>query len=291
MYGQSLKLLCGTLILVPVINVLGFEVSSRYLPDRRDLNRMFPGDAGGPLASRVASTVFTEIVARCDCGVDLHSAAMHRTNYPNVRGDLSIPKVKELAEAFGCELVVNSKGPEGSLRRAACRNGCPTIILEAGEVFKMEPSVLDIGLRGVRNVLMHLRMIAGEPTLPAHQERITTTQWVRSTMGGIVRFHIAPGDFVEADQPIASNYSVMGAHLDILRSPVDGIALGIATLPMVKPGEPVCHIAHIGKRSALARRRQRGHSGDRLHRQASTDLATSISRVNSEEMPPPRIME
>lgn len=123
--GAPFQIVAGTLVLAPVVNMFGFERHSRYLPDRRDLNRHFPGSQSGSPASRLAHAVFNELVARCDYGIDLHSAAVRRTNFPGVRADLLRPEARRIAFAFGCELVVNGKGPKGSLRRAACRKAAP----------------------------------------------------------------------------------------------------------------------------------------------------------------------
>lgn len=285
MYDEPLPIKSGTLMLVPVVNIFGFETQSRYMPDRRDLNRSFPGSPTGSLTSRVAHIVFNEIVKRCDYGIDLHTAAAGRTNFPNVRGDLNIPGVARLAKAFGCELMVHGKGPEGSFRREAVRSGCSTIILEAGEPLKIEPSVLEVGMRGVRNVLIELGMLDGKPTRPAYQTRIDKSTWIRAEVGGILRFHVSPGQIVSEGQPIATNASVIGADRNVLYSPSDGIVLGMTTLPTVKPGEPVCHLAipktslrRIAKKiDALAD----SHLGARVR----TDLATSISIVEREAEP------
>ena len=132
MFGDPLILKCGILILVPVVNVLGFENQTRYLPDRRDLNRCFPGNIKGSMAGRIASIFMREVVSKCEYCIDLHSAAAQRTNYPNVRADMSNPKVAELARFFECALIVNGKGPVGAFRPEACKKGCATIILEGG---------------------------------------------------------------------------------------------------------------------------------------------------------------
>lgn len=243
MFGDEIKLAAGTLMLVPIVNIFGFENLSRYMPDRRDLNHSFPGNAAGSLTSRVAHTVFQEIVRRCDFGLDLHTAASGRTNFPNIRGDLNVPGVRRIAKAFGCELMVHGKGPEGSFRRESVKAGCNVAILEAGEPLKIEPSVLEVGLRGVRNVMIELGLIHGEPQRPAYQTRIDQSTWVRANVGGLLRFHVSPGQVVEAGQPIATNASVIGRERNVLTAASDGIVLGMTTMPMVKPGEPVCHIA------------------------------------------------
>ena len=119
------RLLRGAVILVPVLNLLAFDRHSRYLPDRRDLNRSFPGSAKGSLASRMARIIFDEIVSRCDYGIDLHTAAIRRTNYPNVRGDLTDPEVRRLAESFGAEIIIDSTGPKGAFRPRSVQGGLP----------------------------------------------------------------------------------------------------------------------------------------------------------------------
>jgi uncharacterized protein len=267
----------GSLILVPVVNVLGFERLIRYLPDRRDLNRSFPGQADGSLARRFAYTVFSEIVANSDFGIDFHTAAVRRTNFPNVRGDLSNPGVERLAWAFGSELVVNGKGPVGSLRRSACQNGCPTIILEAGEVWKIEPTVVECGVRGVTNVLIELGMVEGKRKNPAYQVQIEKTAWVRADCGGMLQFHVAPGSVVEKEQPIATNTNLLGKGQNVLRSPSDGVILGMTTMPMVKPGDPVVHLATpIGGIEPI-RAALEGASNGSLHDRLRDDLATNIT--------------
>ena len=273
----SLQLKSGTLLLVPVVNVLGFENQSRYLPDRRDLNRSFPGSSSGSLTSRVARTFMDEVIAKCDFGIDLHTAATFRTNFPNVRGDLSDPGVKRLAKAFGTELVVDGKGPVGSLRREACRAACPTIILEAGEPFKLERSMLEVGVRGIRNVLMELGMISGRKVEPPYRANIRTTKWVRAEVGGIIRFHVSLGDMVESGQPIASNFSILGEQQTSLISPVHGIVLGMTTMPAIKPGEPVCHIAEVSRRLKSIRAAIEAMGPRNLHQRVRSDLATNIS--------------
>lgn len=240
-----LDVCAGTVILVPVVNVLGFDRQSRYMPDRRDLNRSFPGFEEGSLAARFAHKLFTEIVARCDYGIDLHSAGGRRTNYPNVRGDMNQPEVARLARAFGCEVIIDGAGPKGSLREAATKAGTPTMILEAGEVWRVEPGMVWVGVRGVQQVLGELGMVDVEPYRPAHQVVVSESKWVRARAGGFLRFHVGPGDLVRAGQAIATNRGLLGDAKHVLVSPVDGIVLGMTTLPAVVPGEPVCHLAVV----------------------------------------------
>ncbi len=267
----------GTVILIPVVNVFGFETNQRNLPDRRDLNRFFPGNLKGSLASRIAATFMREIVRKCDYGIDLHSAAQQRTNYPNVRGDCSLPAVKKIARAFGSELILPNKGPVGSLRRSACRARCFTIVVEAGAPSKMASSVIEFGVQGVENVLIELGMLKGSPSKPLYQVQLEKTTWVRAQVGGILRFHILPGDLVETGQAIATNYGIFGEEKNALRSPVNGLVLGMATMPTVKPGEPVCHLGIPTTPLAKIRQKLKKPPLSSLHRKIRRQLASDIS--------------
>lgn len=237
------ELRAGSLVLVPVVNILGFEQLSRYSPDRRDLNRSFPGSKAGSLTSRLANVIFRNIVARCDYGIDLHTAAVRRTNYPNARADMEQEATARLATLFGAELLLNNPGPEGSLRRSAVRVGCATMILEAGEVWKVEPAVVEYTLRGIRNVLAGLKMIEDDIVGPAFRVVAEETRWVRAEKGGFLRFHVHPGDTVVEGQPLATNTSLSGTDLNTILAPRDAIVLGMTTLPAVSPGDPVAHLA------------------------------------------------
>ena len=281
LFNDPIELKRGSLVLVPVINVFGFESHERYLPDRRDLNRSFPGSPKGSLASRIAHTLMNELVDKCDYGIDLHTAALHRTNFPNVRADLTNANTRDLGRAFGCSLLIDGKGPIGSFRREATRRGCPTIILEAGEPFKIEPSVLSIGMQGVQNVLKSLEMLDGDIARPPYQATIRKTAWLRAKVGGILKFHVSPGEFVESGQPIATNYSILGEEQNIVVTASPGIVLGMATMPAVKPGEPICHLATVTERQLESYRRRMKAAKEDPHRTAHRHLATSLDVVKA----------
>jgi len=242
---DNFNLTRGTILLIPVLNLPAFERHSRYLPDRRDLNRSFPGDPDGSLASRMAYTIFNELVARCDFGIDLHTAALRRTNYPTVRGDLSHPDILKLATAFGSELIINSKGPKKSFRREATEAGCPTVVMEGGEVWKLEPGIVETAVRGIQNILVELDMIEGQAEQPPYQIILEKSKWIRAEHGGFLDFHIGPGDIVSKGQPIATNTTILGEAQGTLVAPYDGVILGMTSLPAVSPGEPICHLGKL----------------------------------------------
>ena len=274
----------GTVILIPVLNILAFDRHSRYLPDRRDLNRAFPGSPSGTLASRMAHTIFAEIVSRCDYGIDLHTAAVRRTNFPNVRSDMSRPEVRRLAESFGSEIIIDSKGPKGAFRPESCRAGCSTIVMEGGEVWKVEPAIVESATRGVRNVLRGLGMLGGDIERPKYQIVVKRSKWIRAEKGGFLRFHISPGDIVEKGQPLATNTTLLGRERSVLHSPFDAVVIGMTTLPAISPGEPVCNLGKLPKGTKPDRLlRLRSEDANGLEERVSEDLASNVLVVEPTE--------
>lgn len=275
----------GALVLVPVVNIMGFERHSRYTPDRRDLNRTFPGSEKGSLTGRLARLMMDEVVSRCDYIVDLHTAAVRRTNFPNVRANMSNPDCERLAKAFGAEVIVNSLGPEGSFRTEACEAGCPTIILEAGEVLKVESTVQDMTQRGLTHVMAELNMIdvteSLRPDTAPHQMIVERSSWVRAGSGGFLTFHVAPGDTVEKDQPLATNTGLLGVELETILSPHNGIILGMTTMPAVFPGDPIIHVALPDSSKEFRSLEKSVYSieDDALENQVRNHLASSITVV------------
>jgi predicted deacylase len=269
------ELLRGTLVCVPVANIFGFEGHTRYLPDRRDLNRSFPGSSTGSLALRLAHILFHEVVSRCQYGIDLHTATIRRTNFPHVRADLANEEVRRIAFAFGCEVILNGEGPRGSLRSEAVNAGCHLITMEAGEAFKFEPGPIRLGVRGVRNVLRELGMLDGEIVRPAYQTQVDETTWVRSPAGGILRFHVKPGDVVNKGALLATCDRLYSSDATGITAPAGGVIIGMTTLPAVKPGEPVCHLA-VPTRPLDEIRAEIAAAPKSLHRKLQRDLATNV---------------
>lgn len=273
---DDFSLLRGSVILVPVLNLLAFDRHSRYLPDRRDLNRSFPGSANGSLAGRLACSIFNEIVSRCDYGIDLHTAAVRRTNYPNIRGDMADPEVSRLAKAFGSEIIINTKGPRGSFRREACIAGCPTIILEGGEVWKVEPGIVESATRGIKNVLRELKMLAGESESPDYQVVVEKSKWIRAEQGGFLQFHVKPGDIVKKDQPLATNSTLLGRERSMLYAPFNAVVIGMTTLPAISPGEPVCNLGRLPRGTKPTALRRLRSKEDGLEGQVVEELSSNI---------------
>lgn len=273
---ENLRLVKGTLILVPVLNVPAFERHSRYLPDRRDLNRSFPGTPDGSLASRMAYRIFHDLASCCDYGIDLHTAAVRRTNYPTVRGDLSNRDVRRLAEAFGSEIVVNSKGPKNSFRREVSQAGCATITMEGGEVWKVEPGIVETAVRGIRNVLINLEMIKGDYEQPPYQVYIEQSKWIRAEHGGFLEFHIQPGDLVEKGQPLTTNTTILGEVQGTLVAPFNGVVMGMTSLPAVSPGKPICNLGKLPRHYHPDRLRKMRSCENGLEQKVLNELGSNV---------------
>lgn len=273
---DEFQLLKGTIVLIPVLNLPAFERHSRYLPDRRDLNRSFPGSPDGSLAGRMAFTIFNEIVKRCDYGIDLHTASVRRTNYPTIRADLNQPEVRRIAEAFGSEIIINGKGPKNSFRREACGAGCPTIIMEGGEVWKVEPGIVETAVRGIKNVLIELEMLDSKIESPPYQIVIEKSKWIRADQGGFLDFHIQPGDIVEEGQPLATNTTIIGEGQSTIHAPFNGVVMGMTSLPSISPGEPICNLGKLPKKYSPAKLEKLRSKEDGLEQQVMEELGSSV---------------
>lgn len=240
-----LKRLRGTLILVPIVNVYGIMTLSRYLPDRRDLNRSFPGSSKGSLAARVAKTFFDEIVLKCDLGIDLHTASIHKSNLPQVRTNITNEYTFKLAKAFGAPVVLHSELRDGSLRSAAQENGVPILLYEAGEALRFDEKSIRIGVQGIVNVLRENGML---PQVQKKHEKKTplitkTSQWIRASDSGMLRTIKALGDTVKKDEIIAFIDEPLDDISFEIISPFDGVIIGKSEIPLVQEGDAVFHIA------------------------------------------------
>jgi predicted deacylase len=241
---KSLRSIRGTLIAVPVVNVHGFLDQSRYLPDRRDLNRSFPGSAKGSIAARMANTFIEEIVSKADYGIDLHTGAINRSNLPQVRADLTDSRNLELAKVFGAPVIVSSKILDGSLRQCASERGFPMLVYEAGEALRFDELSIRAGLRGVLKVMRHLGMLpqnsAAKPTAPVIAD---ATSWVRAPASGIVSNKVDLGTRVVDGQALAVIGDPLGeAEMKVI-APFDGIVIGRNNLPLAHEGDALFHVA------------------------------------------------
>lgn len=241
---RALQRLRGTLLAVPVVNAFGFIAHSRYLPDRRDLNRMFPGHGQGSLASQLAHLFMQEVVRRSDVGIDLHSAAVHRVNLPQVRADLSDPRLRELAEAFAAPVMLSSQLRDGSLRQAAQEAGVPVLLYEAGEALRFDEISVRTGLRGVLGVMRSLGMISG-PAPRASSLEAKRSHWLRAPAGGVFRRLVPLGAPVAKGERLGYISDPFGAGEVAVLSRREGLVIGLSNLPVVNQGDALFHIAQF----------------------------------------------
>jgi predicted deacylase len=240
-----LKKIRGTLLLVPIVNVYGIMTLSRYLPDRRDLNRSFPGSIKGSLASRVAKIFFDEIVKKCDLGIDLHTASIHKSNLPQVRTNIENEYTFKLAKAFEAPVVLHSELRDGSLRAVAQEEGIPILLYEAGEALRFDEKSIRIGVHGIINVLRENGMLPKVVKKRGQKTPIITrnTQWIRSIESGVLRTIKALGDVVRKDEIVAFIDEPLGDKSFELKAPFDGVIIGKSEIPLVQEGDAIFHIA------------------------------------------------
>ncbi|GAM68247.1 predicted deacylase [Vibrio sp. JCM 19236] len=222
--AADLDVIRGTLILVPMVNVYGVLNQSRYLPDRRDLNRSFPGSEKGSLAARLANDFMKNIVEHCDYGIDLHTGAIHRSNFPQIRGDLKDEETLKLAQAFGVPVLVNSVLRDGSLRQAATENGTRVLLYEAGEALRFDELSIQAGVNGVRNVLENLGVLKKRRRSKRRVEPFVAnkSEWIRASGSGFVQELVKLGEHVDEKQVLAEIYSPMGNLIEKIYSTRSG---------------------------------------------------------------------
>lgn len=257
--------LSGTLVGVPVVNLSGFQRASRYLPDRRDLNRYFPGNPLGSLASRIAYSFFESIVRRCDRMVDLHTGSFHRTNLPQLRADLGAPEVREMTHGFGAISVMHSRGGPGTLRRAATEAGVPTVTIEAGEPLRLQLEQVRQGVEAIEAYMAHLGMTSRLRLFGAPQPVYYKSSWVRANRSGILLAEVDVGDTVEAGQVLARVIDPVTNEQEALEAPFAGRVLGMALNQIVLPGFAAFRIGVATREDSLSVEGGEGDDGENGH--------------------------
>lgn len=241
---KILRSVRGTLLAVPIVNVHGFLNQSRYLPDRRDLNRSFPGSPKGSIAARLANLFNEQILTNADYGIDLHTGAINRSNLPQIRANLDDAPTLEIANAFGAPVIINSNIRDGSLRGCASERGMPMLIYEAGEALRFDETGIRAGLRGILNVMRHIGMLPES----RKSKRVTpviarSTQWVRAGTSGIVSGKVRLGSTIEKGQRLATISDPLGDEVEDVIAPLDGIVIGRTNLPLAHEGDALFNLS------------------------------------------------
>ncbi len=251
---KALNNLRGTLIAVPVVNVYGFVSQSRYLPDRRDLNRSFPGSDRGSMASRLAETFMTEIVEKCTHGIDFHTAAAGRDNLPQIRADLdSCEELLPMAMAFSPPVVLDSQTRPGTLRDAVGEK--PILLYEAGEALRFDELAIRAGVKGTMRVMRYLKMLPGANKIVRNYESTIANDsvWMRAPQSGIVRSHLQLGAVVNRGDTLGVVADPFGETEEDVVSPVSGVLVGQTNMPLVHEGEALFHVASLSSTKSAAR--------------------------------------
>ena len=242
----SAKRLAGTLLCIPVVNAYGFTAHSRYLPDGRDLNRVFPGNERGSLAAQLANVFTTEIINRSNYGIDLHSAGMNRENLPQIRYSPDNAAASALADVFGAPAIVASPLRPGSLRQTAGEAGCTMLLMESGEALRFDEYAIRVGVRGILRVMAHLGMgVRKQPAPAASAVRSDGSRWVRAQQGGIFRATRQTGAMVLENEQIGYISDPFGDHDTPVLAPLSGLVIGRSVMPVVNQGDALMHIARV----------------------------------------------
>jgi hypothetical protein len=242
----SHETLRGTLIALPIANLTAFKRGSRYLPDRRDLNRYFPGRVFGSSASRIAYALFNDVIRHCDALVDLHTGSFHRSNLHQLRADLSDPGTMQLAADFGADVIVNNAGRSGTLRRAATDAGIPTVTIEAGEPQRFDEHQVIEALGGIQR-LLHARGMIDDPLVEPTNKPVVAylaTRWVRTDQGGILISRVTLGDHIETGQILGMVSDPLSDDVEAVIAPRSGRLIGMAFDQVVMSGYAVYHIGY-----------------------------------------------
>ncbi len=235
----------GTLLAIPIVNVFGVMNRSRYLPDRRDLNRAFPGSARGSMASRLARLFFDEVVTRCDLGMDFHTGSAGRSNLPHLRCDLDDPETRRLAQAFGAPVTYHAKTRHGSLRGAAAAEGVQTLLFEGGEAHRFDEEAVTTALAGAKRTLAAVDMLSPcEEASAVSTVEVRESRWMRAGRAGFARVHVSLGARVREGDVVATVADAFGSQQVAVRSRLTGIVIGVLREPQVHQGDALVHVAN-----------------------------------------------
>lgn len=251
---KTINRIKGTLIAIPVVNVFGFINQSRYLPDRRDLNRSFPGSEKGSLAARMAYLFLNEIVSKSTHGIDLHTGAIHRENLPQVRAVLDDVETEKMARAFTSPVILNTSIVEGTLREASEKKEISVIVYEAGEALRFDEVSIRAGVRGVISVMRSIGML---PPLKSKRKLVEPivaqkSSWVRAPQSGILRAVKSLGELVNKDELLGIISDPFGEVEEDILSPSDGIIVGRTNIPLTNEGEALFHVAQFKSTASAA---------------------------------------
>jgi predicted deacylase len=288
MYQLDADKLAGTVIGVPVVNLMGFRRNSRYLPDRRDLNRYFPGNTRGSSASRIAHSFFTKIILHCDLLIDIHTGSLNRTNLTQLRADLSNPEVVSMAKSFGSVPILNSRGNPRSLRAAAVRAGIPTVTIEAGEPMRMQRKVVSKGTKAIKTFMATMNMVGRSPRKSSRSAPVYyKSSWVRTNQSGIFFSNVPLGERVIVGEVLGTVTDPITNRRSEIQSSHRGRILGMALDQVVLPGFAIYHIGIQTQEALLMDERQLAEAKSKEKNLAADLQPSDDGSINPDQVETP----
>ncbi len=232
----------GTVICIPILNIFGFINFSRFVPDGKDVNRSFPGNKNGSLASRIAYYLTHDIIPKIDYGIDFHTGGDDRSNYPQIRCVLTDPENQELAKAFNAPFTIHAKYRPNSLRQSAAKQGKHIIVFEGGESSRFDEFAIQEGINGTMRLMHHLGMSQRNPYPRTDNKIITSSGWVRAKYSGIFVAKVRYGDFVKRNSTLGTISDPFGEFMVNLKAPRNGYILGLNHQPLIHQGDALIHL-------------------------------------------------
>jgi len=234
----------GVTVCMPIVNLYGFLNYSRDVPDGKDINRSFPGNKSGSLASRVAYNLMHEVIPFIDYGIDFHTGGAMRTNYPQVRSVLKDATNMELAQAFCAPFTIDAPFRPNSLRKEAARKGKHVIVYEGGESLRFDQQAIEEGIAGTLRLMKYLGMIDTAPEPKEENRMIWSTSWVRAKHAGLFQPTVQCGQRVLKGDWIGTITDPFGEFKENIHSAEAGYVVGLNNIPVINAGDALMLIGY-----------------------------------------------
>ncbi len=195
----------GEVVILPRCNPAAFRRMHRTSPfDELDMNRVFPGDAGGSATEVLAASIW-DIALGMDYIVDLHCCGVHGSPY-TLAQYREYAFARELAEKIDIPLVVQSAGAEGQLFVEACARDIPAVIIELPGGGQSGVVDLAAGERTHRALLGMLRILQAIPGEAAEPSPIfcAPLRRIAAPDDGLYLPQVAPGACFAAGKVLAT---------------------------------------------------------------------------------------
>lgn len=231
----------GTVIAIPILNVYGFINFSREVPDGKDVNRSFPGNVNGSLASRVARILTKKILPYVDFGVDFHTGGRSHYNYPQIRFSRGDQNSEALAKTFAAPILLASTPIPKSLRKVALDLEKPILVYEGGENLRYDALAIKEGIEGLKRLLVAQNMLTIK-TKHVSSQMYTKSSWLRAARAGMFQWKKDSGKQVAKGEEIGVINDPYGQIQMPILAPKDGLIIGHNNAPVVSQGDALFHI-------------------------------------------------